>query len=130
MKSLALVFALSALILSCSKNSAPVIETLVAEPDSVYPGDTVTLTFTASDDDKNDRLEVSWDCESGKMIYAPEAVSGEPAQWVDPRETGVFHIRLRIYDLTDETVDSVESVQPGLRIFCPLREELNGAGLP
>jgi uncharacterized protein (TIGR02145 family) len=103
-----LVVAIPVLILSCSKNSAPVIESMVADPEAVYPGDTVTLKFSASDADKKDGLLIYWSCTSGKLIMATNAPPQGPVQWVAPKQIGEFYISLRINDLTNETIDSVK----------------------
>jgi len=103
-----LIFALAVLILSCSKNSAPVIESLAAEPGAVYPGDTVTLTFRASDADKSDGLLIFWSCTSGKLTIEQNDNPSGAVQWIAPKQIGEFYIRLTINDLTEETTDSVK----------------------
>ena len=58
------IFVIAIIIFSCSKepqieNSPPVIESIIAEHDSVFPMDTVQLTFTWNDPD-NDSIDISW----------------------------------------------------------------------
>ena len=105
MKRLTLFLLVTALVLSCSKNTPPVIESLVAEPDSVYPGDTVTLTFRVSDID-GDGIAHMFHKPAGTWIM--NIGTGDPAQWIAPKVPGDYYLTLTISDLTDKVADSVK----------------------
>ena len=104
MKRLIFFLLLTAIVLSCSKNSPPVIESLYAEPDSVYPGDTVTITYKISDED-GDAILYLFGKSSG--IWITDIGTGYPAKWVAPKTPGDFYLTLTISDLTDKDADSV-----------------------
>ncbi len=108
MKHFVAILLLVATFLSCSKNTPPVIISMTAEPDSVYPGDTVTLTYTAWDPDDDGRLTF-WECPYGKWVQE-NALRNKPPQWIAPKATGEYFIRLRVSDLKDEATDSVKVV--------------------
>jgi uncharacterized protein (TIGR02145 family) len=104
MKRLLLFFLLTALVLSCERNTAPFIDSLIAEPDSAYPGDTVTLTYETSDAD-GDAVLYLFGKSSGTWVT--DIGTGHPAQWIAPKEAGDYYLTLTISDLTDKVADSV-----------------------
>ncbi|MFA6125958.1 MAG: FISUMP domain-containing protein [Bacteroidales bacterium] len=121
MKRLTLLLLVTALVLSCSKNTPPVIETLVAEPDSVYPGDTVTLSFKVSDID-GDGIAYLFHKPAGTWIM--DIGTSRPAQWIAPKEPGEYYLTLTISDLTDKVADSVKvHVMDTSRVFTDSRDE-------
>ena len=111
MKRLTLLLLVTALALSCSKYAHPVIESLVAEPDSVYPGETVALKFTALHANTNDGVSVIWESEYGKLIVSPNEGTGKPAEWVAPKRPGNYFIKLLIFDNTLEAPEAIDSVK-------------------
>jgi uncharacterized protein (TIGR02145 family) len=104
MKRLTLLLLVTALVISCSKNSPPVIENLIAEPDSVYPGDTVTFTFKVFDID-GDGIAYLFHKTAGTWIMNFD--TGDPARWIAPKEPGDHYLTFSISDLTDKVADSV-----------------------
>jgi uncharacterized protein (TIGR02145 family) len=104
MKRLLLFFLLTALVLSCERNTAPVIDSLIAEPDSVFPGDTVNITFRASDAD-GDGIHYMLGKSSG--TWGTDFGSIEPTTWIAPKEPGDYYLTLMIGDLSDHVTDSV-----------------------
>ena len=105
MKRLTVLTLIAALCLSCSKNHAPIIDSLIAEPDSVYPGDTVTLSCSSTDPD-GDGLMTMWYCDFGTWVQENQSW-GEPVEWIAPKNSGVYYITLKINDLAIEVEDSV-----------------------
>jgi len=104
MKRITILLLLSALVFSCSKNTPPVIEYFVAEPDSVFPGDTVTITFRVSDAD-GDGIHYMLGKSSG--TWGTGFGSIEPTTWIAPKEPGDYYLTLMIGDLSDQVTDSV-----------------------
>jgi len=84
------------LVLSCTKidfphgNNPPVIESIVVYPDTVFHGDTVNLSFTATDAD-GDSLSAIWEARSGTLL-------SDPFRWVAPQNPGEYSISLKIFD--------------------------------
>jgi len=101
---LTLLLFLTAIVLSCSRNTPPVIEYFVAEPDSVFPGDTVTITFRVSDAD-DDGIHYMLSKSSG--TWGTDFGSIEPTKWIAPKEPGDYYLTLMTGDLTDQVADSV-----------------------
>ncbi len=121
MNRLTLILLLTALILSCERNTAPVIDSLIAEPDSVYPGDTVTLTYETSDAD-GDAILYLFSKSSGTWITV--IGTGQPTRWIAPKVPGDYYLTLTITDLTDKVADSVMiHVMDTTGVFTDSRDE-------
>ncbi|MEA1877672.1 MAG: FISUMP domain-containing protein [Bacteroidota bacterium] len=91
---------------ACQKeNNPPVIQSFTAEPDSVYPGDTVTLSYTANDED-SDGLMRAWSCTAG-VFLTTDLEWGSPVQWVAPKNPDNHFITVEINDLVNFVKDSV-----------------------
>lgn len=101
---LTLLLFLTAIVLSCSRNTPPVIEYFVADPDSVFPGDTVTITFRVSDAD-DDGIHYMLSKSSG--TWGTGFGSIEPSTWIAPKEPGDYYLTLMTGDLSDQVADSV-----------------------
>lgn len=123
MKRLTFWLLLTALVLSCTKNSPPIIESLIAEPDSVFTGDTVTLIFSTSDAD-NDEIVSSFFCDQGTWI-PDDPIKGIPPGWKAPEEPGDYYLILKVSDLTVTVEDSVKvHVMNSIRTFTDDRDGL------
>lgn len=85
-------------------NSKPVIQRVTVQPDSVAPGENVTLTAIALDDDEGDTLTYAWSSFDG-------AFSGETDQeqvvWTAPGRIGLFDVILTVSDGTDAVLDTI-----------------------
>jgi hypothetical protein len=91
----AVVFLLIALLLAvgaCNGNSAPTISSLTADPDTVPPQGTSTITCDASDPD-GDTLTYKW-TEDGWVISA----SGSTLTWTAPDDEGTYTIGVTVKD--------------------------------
>ncbi len=89
------------------RNNPPAIESFVAEPDSVYPGDTVNLAFRVSDFD-GDEIVYLFQKPAGTWIM--NLGTGLPKQWIAPSEPAEYHLTLKISDLKESDSDSVRIV--------------------
>ena len=91
----AAVFLLIALLLAvgaCNGNSLPVISSLTADPDTVPPQGTSTITCDASDPD-GDALTYKW-TEDGWVISG----SGSTLTWTAPDDEGTYSIGVTVKD--------------------------------
>lgn len=80
---------------SCSKetlNIAPVIESLTANPATVYLSDTATLVCSADDPD-GDILSYSWETVSGSING-----TGNSILWIAPDNEGTFPVTVNVLD--------------------------------
>ena len=107
MKRLTVLTLIAALCLSCTKNHPPVIYSLIADPDYVYPGDTVVLNFTATHgEDQDPWMRFEWSAEAG-FLYNPTYPTGSTFYWVAPKEPGGYYITLTLTDPEYQVRDSV-----------------------
>jgi uncharacterized protein (TIGR02145 family) len=107
MRKLALITLLAAFVFSCNKNLPPSIESMTAEPNSVYPGDTVMLTFQANPGNDNDFwVHFEWSAHEGILIN-PSDPSGTTYLWVAPRIPGSHYLILTINDEEFTVKDSI-----------------------
>ncbi len=127
MRRLTLFLMVTALVLFCEKcnptleNTPPIIKSIIADPDSVFPGDTVQLSFDYSDAE-GDSIEIHWTSLVG--TFAPDPFN-RTGRWIAPKIPGDYVIQLRISDKTDDLgdVDSIKIVvidRPGT--FTDLRD--------
>lgn len=80
--------------LNCGgENNAPVINSVTADPSSTYPGQDVTLTCDAEDED-DDTISYDWSAEAGTLSATDSAV----ATWTAPDDTGHFTIEVIVED--------------------------------
>jgi len=71
--------------------------------ETVFPGDTVTLTCTAEDVD-GDILTYSWECTNGSLT--PD---GSTATWTAPDSSGTYSISCAVTDGNDgHTIDIID----------------------
>jgi len=83
--------------LSCgSENNAPIISSVTANPLSIYPGETSTVSVNATDED-GDALTYAWACSYGTF----SSTSLETVTWTAPSNTGDFEIRVVVQDEGD-----------------------------
>jgi hypothetical protein len=82
-------------LLSCGgeENNAPVINSVTANPTSTYPGEDVTLTCDAEDED-NDPITYEWFAEAGTLSDANLAT----VIWTAPNDTGSFVMEVVVED--------------------------------
>lgn len=127
MKRLTLLLLVTALVLSCEKpkpnleNTPPIIKSIIADPDSVFPGDTVKLSFDYFDAE-GDSIDIQWTSLVG--TFAPDPFN-RIERWIAPKIPGDYVIQLRIFDETDDKgdIDSIKIVvidRPGT--FTDLRD--------
>ena len=75
-------------------NVSPVIENIIAEPDSIATGGSVQLICNASDEEDNSLIYL-WDCALGNISSSNE---NDSAIWIAPNETGYFSISCEVSD--------------------------------
>ena len=87
-------------IISCGTNFEPEINSISAEPNPVFSGETVTLNCFASDDDepnilKNESIDYTWFAAYGNIIpkQSPEMVT-----WIAPQDSGEYSISCKVSD--------------------------------
>jgi len=104
---LTILLLLSALVLSCNKKQPPIIEFIKAEPNSVYPGDTVVLNCEANPGDDHDLyLHFAWSAHEG-TFYNPTDPVGSTHYWIAPKKPGPHYISLTVSDPDFSVTDSV-----------------------
>lgn len=86
-------------LFACQKeNHPPVIQSMTAEPDSVFPGDTVSISFMYQDDD-HDQIFRTISCEIGELFPSdPDGRPIFPINWIAPKQVGKFWFWLDIND--------------------------------
>ena len=107
-------------LLSCSKNTPPTINTLLAEPDTVYPGDTVVVSFSVSDAD-GDALSVLFYSSQGTWIEAGQEW-GSPVKWVAQPASGTCYLVIKVTDLEATVEDSVAVLVRNGGTFSDIRD--------
>jgi len=99
------------IFLNCGgeENNAPVINSVTANPSSVYPGENVTLTCDAVDED-DDTISYSWSAEAGTLSATDSAV----VTWTAPNDTGHFTMEVIVEDEEElaDTGDVMVTVEP------------------
>ncbi len=112
MKRLTLLLLVLALVLSFEKctppmeNTPPVINSISADLDSVFPLDTITLSFDYFDAG-DDSINILWTSQSGNFV--PDSHS-RTVRWIAAQKPGDYQIQLRISDKTDSMAD-VDSIR-------------------
>lgn len=107
MKKIIFLVLLTIVALSCRKNKFPSIDGMVAEPDSVYPGEVLTLSFTSSNHRVVDHFD--WSCLVGSWVTENNLAYGT-TQWIAPKITGEHYIRLSLFNGNNVTIDSIRVV--------------------
>ena len=74
-------------------NNAPVINSVTANPSSIYPGENVTLTCDAEDED-GDTITYDWSAEAGTL----SATNLSSVTWTAPYDTGHFVMEVIVED--------------------------------
>ncbi len=77
-----------------SSNEAPGIDSLVADSNSVYAGDSLSLVATAHDPDPGDTLSYAWSSTAGSFSSASSASTS----WTAPDSTGPQTLTLTVTD--------------------------------
>lgn len=101
---------IAGLVFSCSRTEPPIIESMSAEPDSVYPRDTVVLTHIGNrGDEKDSWLHFEWSCPDGE-IYDPNDPTGYIRHWIAPDLPGDYYLTLTLTDPEYSIKDSIKVV--------------------
>jgi hypothetical protein len=80
--------------LNCGgENNAPVIDSVAADPSSTYPGQDVTLTCDAEDED-DDTITYDWSAEAGTL----SATDLASVTWTAPADTGHYVMEVIVED--------------------------------
>lgn len=82
--------------IACSKNHAPIITDLTAEPDSLGPSETSVLKVAAEDEDE-DLITFSWTTSNGAL----SANTGDSVNWTAPDSAGVYSVTVTAIDEQD-----------------------------
>ncbi|MCG2759853.1 MAG: Ig-like domain-containing protein, partial [Candidatus Delongbacteria bacterium] len=82
-------------------NNPPVINSITANPNSVYPNGTSTIVCAATDSD-GDNISYAWDKTGGSITG-----TGSSVTWTAPAATGTFYIKCTATDGEDIDKDSV-----------------------
>ncbi|WP_071905191.1 kelch repeat-containing protein [Cystobacter ferrugineus] len=80
-------------------NDAPIIDSVVASPVVVAPGDSITLVASAHDANPGDTLSSTWTAQAGSFA-APSALS---TTWTAPSTTGPVVLKLSVSDSSGAT---------------------------
>jgi hypothetical protein len=112
MKRLTLLLLVTAIVFFCEKcnppleNTPPIIKSMIADPDSVFPGDTVKLSFDFFDAE-GDSIDIQWTSLVGTFARDPFS---RIERWIAPKIPGDYFIQLRISDNKDSLAD-VDSIR-------------------
>jgi len=102
------IAALAVLFFLCSceteENSPPVIESISADPQTIYPSDLTVVSCQVIDFDQ-DVLEYIWSCSTGTFQYG---IDSWRARWQAPPSEGVYSIYVTVSDGEDTDHGSVE----------------------
>ncbi len=105
-----ILFFVFGIVITCKKeNEAPLIQSTIANPNSIKKGETTQLTCAATDPD-GDRLFFSWSSSAGIFLNGTE---GSSVSWQAPEEPGIYTILVNVddgYYKVDGTA-SIEVVQ-------------------
>ena len=91
--------------LSCEKNPAPTIISMNANPESVFPRDTLILTCEYTDEGSLSN-HFEWLCPFGEL-YNPNYPTGTTFNWIAPSTPGQYYITLSLDDDENITKDSL-----------------------
>lgn len=94
------------LFMVCSKNEPPVINSITANPDSVTPGQSTTLSADAEDPD-GDVLTYTWATSSGNL----SSTSGQSVDWTAPSDTGSYTINLVVEDEQEASDEASKTIR-------------------
>ncbi|UCE66058.1 MAG: PKD domain-containing protein [Candidatus Zixiibacteriota bacterium] len=84
-------------------NHAPVIQSLTANLQLLFPNDIAELTCVADDED-GDSLTYTWSSSDGSF---PDGTSGPVVQWQAPVEFGEYYVRVIVDDGLEAAQDSI-----------------------
>ena len=97
----------------CLHNYEPIISMLFAEPNPAQPGDIVTITCKASDDDdgnilKDESLSYTWYAAVGEIISGSQ---NNIATWTAPQQSGKYSISCSVSDQSNgEDIKTIEVI--------------------
>ena len=111
----------SALTLTVGSNQSPQISSLIADPNSILPGSSTTITVIATDPD-GDKISYSWSGGEGEVTGV-----GNKVTWKAPRRSGTFDVTVVISDgeggKTIGTVPVVASAATSTMTLTVVQEE-------
>ena len=111
----------SSLTLTVGSNQSPQISSLIADPNSILPGSSTTITVIATDPD-GDKISYSWSGGEGEVTGV-----GNKVTWKAPRRSGTFDVTVVISDgkggKTVGTVPVIASAATGTMTLTVVQEE-------
>lgn len=111
----------SSLTLAVGSNQSPQISSLIADPNSILPGSSTTITVIATDPD-GDKISYSWSGGEGEVTGV-----GNKVTWKAPRRSGTFDVTVVISDgkggKTTGTVPVVASAATSTVTLTVVQEE-------
>ena len=95
-------------IFCVGNNNPPVIENIIAIPDSTITGGTVLLICNAIDEEDKKSLNYSWDCTLGNI----SAINNKDSvNWVAPEEAGYYSVSCEVSDNNNGSTISTISIK-------------------
>jgi hypothetical protein len=112
----------------CETNQPPEITSLTPSATSVGPGDSCTVTCTASDPDEGDTLAYAWSATGGSI-----SGTGNSVTWTAPTAEGSYTVTVTVSDDEGSTVTESCSIQvinapPAIASLTPSTTELAPGG--
>ena len=95
-------------IFCVGNNNYPVIDNIIAIPDSTISGGTVLLICNAIDEEDKKSLNYLWNCTLGNISSINNKDS---ANWVAPEETGYYSISCEVSDNNNGSAISAISIK-------------------
>lgn len=96
-------------VVGCQGNHAPVIQEVIANPDSIGPGENTTLFVDAEDED-GDALTITWSCITGTF----SSTTGNSVMWTAPDSTANYSIHVVVEDEEGLSADGYVTVRVGM----------------
>jgi hypothetical protein len=111
----------------CETNQPPTITSLTPSATSVGPGDSCTVTCTASDPDEGDTLSYAWSASGGAI-----SGTGSMVTWIAPTTEGTYTVTVTVSDdeatVSDSCSIQVVNAPPAIASLTPSATNLAPAG--